>query len=239
MKNLLFVFATLVMFSNPVWAQTQQPALITVSGSAEIRVVPNEVILNVGVETRNANLAAGKKDNDAQIAAGLDFLKEQGVEGKNIQTDYLNIQPCYENNNTTIIAYYNVTKNIVIRLTTVTNLEPILTGLLSRGVNQVGGINFCTTELRKYRDEARIKAFHAAKEKAQALAAEAGVKLGKINNISTYDIGGWGGMSGRWAMNNLTINGMSNGSNLPDVSGAFASGQISVSATVNASYLIE
>ena len=50
-----------------------------------------------------------------------------------------------------------------------------------------------TSQLRKYRDEARAKAIRAAKEKAVALAGELGVKIGRPHSISEgYQYSGGG-----------------------------------------------
>ena len=41
-----------------------EPRLITVTGDAEVRVVPDEVMLTLGVETWNKELNAAKQEND-------------------------------------------------------------------------------------------------------------------------------------------------------------------------------
>ncbi len=47
------------------------------------------------------------------------------------------------------------------------------------GATTVREISLRTTQLRLYREKARAMAIHAAQEKAAALAAELGVKIGK------------------------------------------------------------
>ena len=79
---------------------------------------------------------------------------------------------------------YEARRGISVTVNNLTNLEKIYTGLLKNGVNEVGGISFQTTELRKFRDEARLKAIKAAREKAEAMAGELGVKLAGVQQIS-------------------------------------------------------
>jgi hypothetical protein len=144
---------------------------------------------------------------------------------------------------------YIVRKSIEIRVTAITNFEGIVTGLLANGVNYVHGIDFRTSQLRQYRDQARELAIKAAKEKADAMASALGVKRGKVYNINVNDwSGGWGGYGGRWGAQWGGFNGQNNIQNLgalSDVAGAdtaaetFSVGEISVSATVNVSFLIE
>ena len=53
-----------------------------------------------------------------------------------------------------------------------------------QGVNDVGGIQFRTTELRKHRDAARLQAVKAAREKAEAMAGELGATLSSVQTIT-------------------------------------------------------
>lgn len=243
MKKQITLVAAMVMLSISAWSQylPQQPQ-ISVSGSAEIKVAPDEIYLNVGVETRDANLASAKLQNDENVTKALKFLKEQGIKEKDIQTDFLSVQPNYKERSTSI-DFYAVQKSITAKLTNVTNFESVLTGLLSNGVNSVHGISFRTSQLRKHRDDARAMAIRAAKEKAQAIASEAGVKLGKIYNINVNDLGGWiiwsGGYWGSSMGGGMYQNSVQDAGGDSETSGAFAVGEISVSATVNVSFLIQ
>ena len=123
------------------------------------------------------------------------------------------------------------------------NYEDILTGLINNGVNTVQGIEFHTSELRKYRDQARAMAIKAAREKADAMASELGVKRGKVYSVNVNDAGGWygngygywGGGYGGGAFQNSVQN--AGGTSVEEET--FSAGQISVSATVSASFLIE
>src|SRR5262245_45360580 len=95
--------------------QAQSPALtrtISVSGSAEVRVTPSLVNLVVGVETRNRSLSAAKTENDRRIQAIVRSMQALGVEAKDIQTDYVNVNPDYATRDDTLILlrYYTVRK---------------------------------------------------------------------------------------------------------------------------------
>jgi uncharacterized protein len=243
----------LVLILLPLWpafAQfAQQPSQINVSGSAEVKVAPDEIRLSVGVETRDQNLDAARQQNDERIARALAFLKDAGVKDKDVQTDFISVVPDYDYNSSRVKpAAYIVRKSIEIRVTAITNFEGIVTGLLTNGVNCVQGIDFRTSQLRKYRDQAREMAIKAAKEKADAMASALGVKRGKVYNINVNDwSGGWGGYQNRWGAQ-WGINGQFQNAvqNLGDVAGSpdnaaetFSVGEISVSATVNVSFLIE
>jgi hypothetical protein len=217
--------------------------LISISGTAEVKVVPDEIHLRVGVETRHENLGDAKKQNDERITKTLAFLKENQIGDRDIQTDYISIEPRFEDSlSRTKPVIYEVRKAIEIRLTKLEGFEGILSGLLTNGVTTVQGIDFRTTQLRKHRDTARAMAIRAAQEKADALASELGVKRGKVFSISANEWGGswspsssyWGGS--RFQSQNVTQN---SGGESTSENGTLSLGQISVSASVNVSFLIE
>lgn len=221
-----------------------QPPLISVSGSAEVKVVPDEVRLSVGVETRDAKLDEARRENDERVSKALSFLKGSGVKDKDVQTDFISVEPSYDSTvSRTKPVIYVVRKSIEIKLTRIDAFEGLLTGLLTNGVNNVHGIDFRTSHLRKHRDAARAMAVRAAKEKADALASELGVKRGKVHSINANDWGGWNGSGSYWGgrggggmYQNVAQNA---GGPAETTDGTLSVGQISISASVNVSFLIE
>lgn len=248
MKTSIQSLLVIIFLSLPVTRALSQfppqPPVISVSGSAEVKVAPDEVYLKVGVETRNGDLEIAKCENDQSISNALVFLKSSGVSDKDVQTDYISIAPSYDNGSSwgaNRAVMYTVDRSIVVKLDKVSGFESILTGLLNHGVNSVQGIQFRASELRKYRDQARAMAVKAAKEKAEAMASELGVKIGKVYNVSVNDYGGWWDDMGYWGggFNGGFQNSVQNVGGPTTDEGAFSTGQISVSATVNVSFLIE
>ncbi len=70
-------------------------------------------------------------------------------------------------------------------------LEQVVEAALTHGANKLEGIDFHSTELRKYRDEVRKMAVRAAKEKAQLMCEELGVKVGAPMSISEQPVSWW------------------------------------------------
>ena len=79
---------------------------------------------------------------------------------------------------------YIARRQLSITIKNLKSFEEIYRGLVAKGVNDVGGIQFRTTELRKYKDEARLKAVRAAREKATAMATELGATLASVQTIT-------------------------------------------------------
>ena len=267
-KQITLTIALLAFTLTPAFSQMwEQKPQISVSGSAEVKVVPDEIYLNVGIETRDKDLQEAKKQNDDHVSGALDFLKHNDVKEKDVKTDYISIQPVYlrddeayvdpntglsvANRDNGVLStkplYYIVRKSIGIKLTNIESFDGVLSGLITNGVNVVQGIDFRTSDLRKYRDKARAMAIQAAKEKAEAMASELGVKLGKANSVNENDFGGWSSLSrngwgqgsgggGGGMYQNASQNG---GGTSESEEGTLSVGQISVSANVNVTFLIE
>ncbi|MGO1002861.1 SIMPL domain-containing protein [Lysobacter sp. CA196] len=242
----LIAAALLALTSSPVFAAEAEQRSINVSGSAEVKVVPDLILLDVGVESRHAQLDQAKRSNDENVAKALAFLKHSGVPDKDVQTDFISIEPTYyPDYSSTKPQIYIVRKSIGIKLSRIGELENVLTGLLSSGVQYIHGIEFRTSQLRKHRDAARALAVRAAKEKADALAVELGVRRGPALNVSESYAGGWwrsgsrwgGGMSGGQMMQNVMQN--SGGGGEAADGETLSVGQISVSASVSTSFAIE
>ena len=132
-----FTFIILLASLTAALAQYQQPPpQINVSGSAEIKVVPDEIRLSVAVESRNAALDAARLDNDTKIAAALAFLKQAGMPDRDVKTDFISVQPDYDRDRSRVTPVaYIIRKSIEIRLTNTVVFQSVVTGLLTNGVN--------------------------------------------------------------------------------------------------------
>lgn len=222
---------------------------ISVSGSAEIRVVPDQVVITAAVETRAKEVAVACKENETSIRSIVEFLKSSGVEDKYIATEYISIEPIMrrpvymgkgqavqtnanpfgpgdeaEEEATVQPVGYLARRQFAITIVDLAKFEDLYCGLVGRGINRVSGIEFRTSKLREHRDEARLKAVRAAKEKAQAMAEELGATVVAIKSVNESRES-----FGRAAMQNA----MSNPFGGEAESETFAIGQIQITAAVD------
>ncbi len=171
---------------------------IAVSGESEVKVAPDEVVITLGIETRNKDLAEVKRLHDNRLKDVITRIAATGVANKDIQTDYVRLEPEYNTNPTPkLFLNYLQQTTLVVTLRDVSKFEALLTAALKAGVEFVHGVDFQTSELRKHRDQARILAVKAAKEKAVAMATELGQKVGKPRSIQEGYFG-WVSSYGRW-----------------------------------------
>lgn len=224
-------------------ADSAEPRLITVSGEAQVNVVPDEVTLTLGIETSDKQLRTARSLNDERVKKVIAAAEELGVAAEDIKTDHIGIEPRYRDSyeKRDFIGYF-VRQTIVITLSDISLFEDLLTDVLDAGANYVHGIQFRTTELRKYKDEARALAIKAAQEKAVALAGELDQGIGKPHEIREEQSNWWSGYSAWWGSSSysMTQNVIQNAGDLPaEIEGALAPGQINVTAKVTVSFELE
>jgi len=220
---------------------------VNVTGSALINAAPDRALVQLGVQSNGTTVDAVENANSQAIERVTDALKLQGVEGKDIATDVYVIEPIYEDYDDLYIKGYRIHNTVAVTVREVNNTSAIVGAALKAGANQVNNVEFYTSELRKYRDQARELAVTAAKEKAQALVAAAGAQTDCVLNISenswSYYNGWWYG-SGRssnlWTQNTVQ-NAVPTASSGSSITGSepISLGQISVKAEVSVTFALK
>ncbi len=215
---------------------------VQVTGSALINVTPDRALIQLGVQSNGPTPELTQFANSIAIQKVIKVLLLRGIDAKDIATDIYIIEPVYENYDSLYIKGYRIHNVVAVTVRDVAKTSDLLAAVLSAGANQVINVEFYTSELRKYRDQARQLAMTAAREKAQALAAAAGAEAGCVLNINENS---WSYYNGRWygsSQNVWTQNTVQNAA--PSGAGAAGSpgdepislGQISVKAEVSATF---
>jgi uncharacterized protein YggE len=183
--NRLLLFTLLLLISLSVQAQDRgEPRLITVTGEAEVKVVPDEVVYDVTVQTFQKDLKTAKAQTDSRLKQVIELTRKYKIDSKDVQTDYIKLDPRYRGNDEArLLLGYSVRKDVVFTLRDVSQAESLLSELMESGISRINSVTFRTSESRKYRDQARAMAIRAAQEKATALTAQIGQKIGKAYSI--------------------------------------------------------
>lgn len=240
MKRGIWVLLAVLLHAGVARTQeyiaVQPPKLITVTGEAEVKVIPDEVVISLGLTSTDPDLATAKKLNNERVKNLLAMAEQLKIEPKHIQTGYISIS----RNDWADNKNFRVSRDVVITLKDMRKYDEVLTRLVQNNrANTVEGVNFNTSQLRKYRDQARAMAAQAAREKADALATALGVKAGKpysIREESSY----WSYWGGRHAssMMNAQVSAQATVSEASP-STTLSPGQISVSARLSVSFELE
>lgn len=225
---------------------------VSVTGDAEVRVTPDEVLIQMSVESRDKALMTAVEQTNRAVAAVTALARNQiKVPEKNVQTDYISILPHYVSCRSdyesegkcdpTQVAFYQARRGIEIRLHDLKKLDRLLTESLKGGVTFIDNVEFRTTQLRKHRDQARAMAARAAREKAEAAAVALGAKLGPALTINAdTDYWYYGNRSSRGRGSVMAQNAMMEADGGGEGEGAgLALGQISVTARISATFALE
>jgi uncharacterized protein YggE len=196
MKTLPIATLLLVLTTSTLAAQ-QPPNVdtpkITVGGESLVYARPDRIVLSFGIETRDNQLIAAKEKNAAIWKKAAAALKQSGVPNKDVQTDYLSIEPRYRNYNEIDEPIGYLARNMfVVTISDPAKVEGLISEMLTLGVNHVNGVEFQTTEFKRHRESARDLALAAAKEKAEKMAAVLGCSVGEPLAINeSYGGGSW------------------------------------------------
>lgn len=192
------VIAALLSVPSVCFAQrdlSAQPEgrYITVTGEAEINVTPDKAIITIGASNRDLSIIRSKVVVDGFVTRFTDVAKKYGIMPKDIQTDYINIEPEYEVSYEKKFLGYATHRRFIITLTDMTKFDSLISDMLVAGATEILDVQFQTSDLRKHRDDARVAAVKAASEKANLLASQLGAKVGKPYDITelTNNLGGW------------------------------------------------
>lgn len=220
---------------------------ISVSGIAVVNVKPDRALIQLGVQSNGRSAKEAQARNTATINQVTKALKALGIESKDIATDWYTIEPLYEDYDSLYIKGYRIHNIIAITMRDVGKTNDAIAASFQAGANQVVNVEFYTTELRKYRDQAREMAMTAAAEKAKALANTAGADVGcvlSINENTRSSFNNWWSWWYGWGQNQnlMTQNVVQNaapagGGETPTLDdGPVSTGQISIRAEVNATF---
>lgn len=217
---------------------------IMVNGEAVVKVQPDQIVITFGIETWDKDIMLAKRKNNEIMQKAMKVIQESGILDKDIQTDHLSVEPRYDDNyeKKDFIGYF-IRNTFVVALSDPYKVEDLVTTVLQAGVNFIHGINFQTTEFKKYREQARELALNAAKEKAEKMAGALGQFIGDPLQI-TEGYGGsdwwyynsWSGW-GYGRSNTMSQNVMQNiPSNSDQISETIALGKISIKANVTVTF---
>ena len=179
--------------------------------------------------------------NTQAIEDVIDAIKSLGIDAMDIRTDHYIVVPIYENYNSLFIKGYRIDNLVAVTLRDVNQISELIVVALEAGANEVVDVELYTSELRKYRDQAREMAMQAASEKAQALADTAGVDTDCVLTINentwSYYNGWWSReQQNLWVQNAVQNINPTSGSVGSSQEGPVSLGQISIRAEVNASF---
>lgn len=162
---------------------------IWVNGEGKVTAVPDVAILSLGVEAQEATVESAREKAAAAMEDVIQAFKDNGVDEKDIQTQYFNINRVTRWDNDKqeeIVIGYRVSNTVTAKVREIEMASPIIDAVVAAGGDliRINSIGFTVDDPSDLQEEARKLAVADASAKAEVLADAAGVDLGKISYIS-------------------------------------------------------
>jgi uncharacterized protein YggE len=176
---------------------TTQNTGIWVSGTGEVNVTPDIAILQVGVEAQETTVSEAQNAANKAMHDVMTALTDSGVKNEDIQTQYFRIRQRTrwdEGTDQEIVVGYRVTNTVTAKIRVLAHESYTLdykAGNIIDAVVKAGGdliriddLAFSVDDPSVYYDEAREEATADAKDKAEKLAKQTGVRLGEPTYVA-------------------------------------------------------
>ena len=166
--------------------ETAQGRLI-VTGEGAVDSAPDMATITMGVTSEAKTAAQAMAETSEATAAVLAALTEAGIQGRDMQTRDLSLNPLWDNRSSgeRRIVGFQASNTVMVR---VRDLAGILDQVIQSGANQFRGLSFGLQEPGPALDEARRRAVAEALRKAALYAEAAGLTLGPV--IALTESGG-------------------------------------------------
>ncbi len=170
---------------------------ITVQGEGTATLAPDVARISFTVQHTATSVGDAQTATTKQANEALDFVKRQGVSEKDVKTLSYNIAPEYSYQNPCVsgafcpdysrtpkITGYQVSVTVQVTVRDLTKVGDFLVGLGKLEVQNLNGPAFALDDSSAGYDAARTDAIAKAKQQANLLADQLGVRLRKIVNFS-------------------------------------------------------
>lgn len=166
----------------------------SVTGEGEVVAKPDVAKFDFSVITEGGkDIASLQETNTRKVNEAIAFLKENGVEEKDIKTTGYNIEPRYQYYGCTDgacpppqIVGYTIRQTVEVKIRDFSKTGNILSGVVGKGANSVSQLSFEVDDPTELQNQARAEAITKAQAKAKSIAEAGGFKLGRLLIIEEY-----------------------------------------------------
>lgn len=183
----------LLLSSAIVWpagAQTvptpASPRFVRATGTASIAVKPDQAEIDIGVVNEADTAQAAAAANASETAKVLDEMKRAGGPDAEIRTQSYSVHPRYRHDpqgREPVIVGFTASNILHVTVREIKKVSALIDAATESGANQIHGIQFTIRDEQAARAEALRQATQNALAGAEAMAAAASAKLGKILSV--------------------------------------------------------
>lgn len=181
MKKTLVTIAMVLVVTTFGMSQTApagNPAVIVVTGDAQIRVAPDEATVSIGIVRQAKTAAVAQEQANAVGREILAAITQAGIAANDIKTAGLRLSPMYEERSLPPrISGYQASNVVRVRVADLNKVGPVIDAGLRAGANEIQGLQFGLRDDLAARRQALKQAVTEARSKADAIAEAAGVQI--------------------------------------------------------------
>jgi uncharacterized protein len=159
------------------------PGTLSVLGTGEVTTTPDTAKVSAGVTTQAPSAADAIAANADEMSKVIAALKRAGVAGKDLQTEFVSVNPRYDDNGQAIVGY-SASNSVSAVVRELSNVGDVIDAAVAAGANNVSGPSLARDDQDELYRDALEAAVANARQKATALAQAAGVSLGKIRSLN-------------------------------------------------------
>ena len=174
---LILAFTTLMQSQ-----EMKQLPMINVTGEGKIKVIPDQALISISLETKGINAVDVKKENDAKMDAVMKYIKKANIAKEDFETQRVSLNPNYDYEKKK--NYYLATQSVQILLRDLSKYDVLIDGLVGLGINRIDNVEFKSSKFDVLQTDARKLAIKNAKAKAEDFVSVLGQKVGKAYIIS-------------------------------------------------------
>ncbi|MGO4436772.1 SIMPL domain-containing protein [Rhizobium sp. RAF56] len=187
------VGASLLVAAGGAFAADERvrEAVVSVAGEGRSVAAPDTAIVTLSVVKQAKTAQEALAENNKTVASVLEALKSGGIAERDLQTTGFSIQPQFNfqsgndgQQRPPEVVGYQAMNTLTVRVRDLSKLGGLVDQAVGLGVNQGGDIQFVNDKPEGALNEARKLAVADAIAKAKTLSEAAGVKLGRLVNIS-------------------------------------------------------
>lgn len=155
---------------------------ISVSGEGKVKVAPDQVVINLGVQNTGKDAAEVKKLNDETVDKVVKYIKKFGIPTSDFQTTNVSLYKSYDYEKKK--HNFQASQTITITLKDIKKYDELMMGLVERGINNINGVEFKSSKIEEHKVTARKQAVLDAKKKAEDFVSVLNQKVGKAIMIT-------------------------------------------------------
>jgi len=158
----------------------------SVNGSGVVYAKADIANITVGLKTEVMKTAAkATQQSTEKMNDIIKELKKLDVDEKDIKTTNYNLNPVYNWTEKAgrVLQGYEVSQNVTVKIRDLDIIGDVIAKTTEKGANQIGNVNFTIDDEYELKNEARSLAIEKAREKAEIIAEETGMKLGDVKNV--------------------------------------------------------